>query len=297
MHYSKALINKDDLRVFNSTLAAEIGVNEAIALQQIHYWLVINEKKENNFIDGRYWTYNTYTDWMKESFPFWSKSTVIRAMKGLKKQNLITTTSEYNKKDYDDTLWYTINYDILEEISEKIYNNTPSEQGGSQNEQGGSQNETPPNQDGTPPNQNDNTNTKDFTKNSKESNNNKKNKGQNFKIPKEIVDNFKAAFEKTPNTFQQKTIADYIENEMDVDLILETIKHCGLGGHNQSFFFRRLEILKRESILDKKTLFEYQKKAYIKNKGKSDSSENVDDIDKAYYDKWGDGMDFEAFKE
>jgi hypothetical protein len=44
------------------SLAAKIGLNEAVVLQQIHYWLGIS--KHN--IEGRTWVYNTYEEWQKQ---------------------------------------------------------------------------------------------------------------------------------------------------------------------------------------------------------------------------------------
>ncbi|MEL1193439.1 replication protein, partial [Staphylococcus epidermidis] len=40
-------------------LATEIGLNEAIVLQQMHYWL----KKSNHNYDGRRWIYNSFSEW------------------------------------------------------------------------------------------------------------------------------------------------------------------------------------------------------------------------------------------
>ncbi|WP_158587408.1 hypothetical protein [Neobacillus notoginsengisoli] len=46
-------------------LAKKIGLNEAIVLQQIHYWLT----KELHMIEGRRWVYNTYREW-HDQLPF-----------------------------------------------------------------------------------------------------------------------------------------------------------------------------------------------------------------------------------
>ena len=55
---SNLLFDKHPL-VVNPSLAALIGLNEAIVLQQVHYWLKHNEEADKNFEEGRYWTYNT----------------------------------------------------------------------------------------------------------------------------------------------------------------------------------------------------------------------------------------------
>lgn len=95
-------------------LAVKIGLNEAVILQQMHYWNDINKKTNNNFHDGYYWTYNTYEKW-KEQFPFWSAKTIQRAIKSLEDKKLIVS-DVYNKKHYDRTKWYRINYETLKAI-------------------------------------------------------------------------------------------------------------------------------------------------------------------------------------
>lgn len=92
------------------TLASQIGLNEAVALQQLHFWI----SKSKNFKDGKYWVYNTYEDWKKQ-FPFWSVSTIRRVFKSLEEKELIETAN-YNEMKYDQTKWYTINYDKLNKI-------------------------------------------------------------------------------------------------------------------------------------------------------------------------------------
>jgi len=113
---SKLLINESPLQIL-PTLAEKVGLNEAIVLQQIQYWLAINEKsnKNDHFHDGKWWTYNTKKDWQRQ-FPWWSEATVKRILKSLREKGLLLTTSEYNKKGYDRTLWYTIDYDKLNSL-------------------------------------------------------------------------------------------------------------------------------------------------------------------------------------
>jgi len=40
--------------VINPRLAALIGLNEAIILQQVHYWIKLNEEDKKNFEEGRW---------------------------------------------------------------------------------------------------------------------------------------------------------------------------------------------------------------------------------------------------
>lgn len=100
------LISEPPLQVLPS-LASKVGLNEAIILQQIHYWLV----KSNNIKDDQKWIYNSYAEWEKQ-FPFWSRSTLIRAISSLERQGYLITAN-YNKAGFDKTKWYRIDYEKL----------------------------------------------------------------------------------------------------------------------------------------------------------------------------------------
>ncbi len=101
------------------TLATLIGLNEAIVLQQVHYWLKTKENDQQNYIDGHYWVYNTYKQWQKQ-FPFWHLNTIQRTFTSLEKKGLLISAN-YNKAGFDKTKWYTINYPALNNKSIKWY--------------------------------------------------------------------------------------------------------------------------------------------------------------------------------
>lgn len=105
---SHLLMNEYPLIVLPS-LAAKIGLNEAIILQQIHWWT----SKGKNIRDSRSWVYNTYADWTVQ-FPFWSERTIKRTVSNLEKAGLILSTSKYNQMQIDKTKWYTVDYEKLE---------------------------------------------------------------------------------------------------------------------------------------------------------------------------------------
>lgn len=101
------LISEPPLQVL-PTLARLIGLNEAIILQQVHYWL----QRSNNVRDGYRWVYNSYPEWYKQ-MPIWKSETTMRtAFKNLEKQGLLITAN-YNKAKFDKTKWYRINYEKL----------------------------------------------------------------------------------------------------------------------------------------------------------------------------------------
>lgn len=110
---SNLLLDEHPLQVM-PTLATLIGLNEAIILQQIHYWLKHKEKNRQDYIDGHYWVYNTYGQW-QEQFPFWSVMTIRRTMTRLENKGLLIA-GNYNKAGFDKTKWYTIDYDTLRKM-------------------------------------------------------------------------------------------------------------------------------------------------------------------------------------
>lgn len=116
--------------VINPDLAYSIGLNEAIALQQINYWL--QETKSGMESDGVRWIYNTTEQWL-EQFPFWSESTLKRTFTRLKTLGVLKI-EQLNKSQRDMTNFYTINYEseLLDEVkvteSKRSKCNVPSGQ-------------------------------------------------------------------------------------------------------------------------------------------------------------------------
>lgn len=112
---SSLLIDEQPLQVIPS-LAAAIGVNEAILLQQINYWVKHAEKSkdERKLKKGRWWTYNTYADW-QEQMPWMSVSGIRKLVKKLKDLGLVAVV-KYKKQAQDHTLWYTVNYDAVDQM-------------------------------------------------------------------------------------------------------------------------------------------------------------------------------------
>lgn len=118
---SKLLFNEEPITI-NRLAAKVLGLNEAIVVQQVHYWLEINRKAKINLYDNRTWTYNTYEKWQNENFDFWSTRTVMRIFVNLFDKGIFIR-GNYNKKKYDKTTWVSIDYDKLDEILEEYERN------------------------------------------------------------------------------------------------------------------------------------------------------------------------------
>lgn len=96
-------------------LVAFVGLNEAIVLQQVRYWL--SDDLHPQVRDGRRWVYNSYEGWQERNFPFWSVATVKRTFASLERQGLLLSAN-YNKSGRDHTKWYTVEFDRLLELDQ-----------------------------------------------------------------------------------------------------------------------------------------------------------------------------------
>lgn len=96
---------------FDSELAKKYGVNEAIFIYNIFFWLTHNEANRKHFYEGRYWTYNSKTAF-SELFPFWTYAQVKTIIKKLH-DNSVLLTGNYNGNTWDRTTWYSLSDELL----------------------------------------------------------------------------------------------------------------------------------------------------------------------------------------
>lgn len=125
-------------------LAVAIGLNESIMLLQIDFWI----GQTDNFIDGKYWTYQSVRDMHTKAFPYWSIATINRTVASLQSQGLLHTAN-YNKRKGDKTRWFALNLEGLKKLGEKVPSISVIH--------GVFQNETPITQNETPSAQNETT--------------------------------------------------------------------------------------------------------------------------------------------
>lgn len=92
--------------VFESKVAEIVGVDGAIMLQNISYWIAKNRANNKHYYDDNYWTYNSLPAFEK-LFPFWSQKQISRILKNLIDDGYLIS-GNYNKQTYDRTKWYAI---------------------------------------------------------------------------------------------------------------------------------------------------------------------------------------------
>ena len=80
---------------FNTRYAAKYGIEEAIMIEHLLFWIEKNAANGKHFHDGRYWTYNSAGAFTK-LFPFWSTSQIKRILTSLERQGVILK-GEFNE--------------------------------------------------------------------------------------------------------------------------------------------------------------------------------------------------------
>jgi len=90
---------------FDTDHAKEYGVDEAIMLHNILFWIAKNKANRQHMHEGKFWTYNSAKAF-SDLFPFWNPQKVRRILISLEKQGAIVV-GNFNKKGYDQTKWYS----------------------------------------------------------------------------------------------------------------------------------------------------------------------------------------------
>ena len=97
---------------FNADLAQRHGVNGAIFLHAMAFWVAKNQANGRHFHEGRTWTYNTL-DALTKLFPFWTRRQVERIVAKLKDEGALLT-GNFSQDKTDRTVWYALTDPVLE---------------------------------------------------------------------------------------------------------------------------------------------------------------------------------------
>ncbi len=89
---------------FDTGYAIAYGVNEAIMIHNLQFFITANANRGVNFCDERFWTYDKLPDFPKH-FPYWSVDQVRTIIKSLVKQGVIMV-GNFNKEWSNRTCWY-----------------------------------------------------------------------------------------------------------------------------------------------------------------------------------------------
>lgn len=87
------------------SVAMEVGIEAAILLEDIYYWVNHNREREHNFNEGYYWTVNSYQDFVNR-FPCFSVGKIKRLLAQLKTAGFIEARHYRNYDPRNRSLWY-----------------------------------------------------------------------------------------------------------------------------------------------------------------------------------------------
>lgn len=111
---------------FNIDVASKYGIEEAIIIKNIQFWIDKNKANEKHFYQGRYWTYNSVKAFM-ELFPYMSESKIRRVLENLVSKGVLIK-GNFNQSGYDRTLWYSFQneqMDVPEMTNGVVQNDEP----------------------------------------------------------------------------------------------------------------------------------------------------------------------------
>lgn len=98
---------------FFKVLAKDYGVNCAVVLKEIYFWLKVNLKKKRNIIKGSVWTYSSVKE-LEKRIVFLSDSQIRTAISRLIKLGVLV--KDFLGKGYDRTSWFSIPKEVFEKL-------------------------------------------------------------------------------------------------------------------------------------------------------------------------------------
>lgn len=92
---------------FNIELAVKYGIEKAILIHNLAWWIKKNIANNAHFHENRYWTYNS-SKAFAELFPYMSESKIKRLLLELEVKDHVLISGNFNKIPFDRTKWYSI---------------------------------------------------------------------------------------------------------------------------------------------------------------------------------------------
>lgn len=99
---------------FDIEIAKDYGIETAIILKHLYFWIEKNKANDDNYFEGKYWTYNSVKAF-SDLFPYMTEKKIRSALIKMEEQGLLIT-GNFNRSQYDRTKWYALTdkaYSIL----------------------------------------------------------------------------------------------------------------------------------------------------------------------------------------
>lgn len=107
---------------FDPDLAKELGVEKAIIIWHLQFWIRFNRNRGKNIRDGKCWTYQSMPD-MQAYMPYFSYDSIRYHIDGLKESGILIVAN-YNRAKFDKTLWYAFADEKKFKVSAEDSNNS-----------------------------------------------------------------------------------------------------------------------------------------------------------------------------
>ena len=96
---------------FDSKIAEQFGLNEAVFIHNIFFWINNNKANNRNQFEGRFWTYNTKRAFVRQ-FPFWTYEQIKKIIVNLS-ENGVLLMSNFSENKWDKTIWYSLSDEVV----------------------------------------------------------------------------------------------------------------------------------------------------------------------------------------
>lgn len=111
-------LDEEDLLPISVRLAELLGLDEAVVLRQIYYWL--GDRRRPAVRDGHRWVCPAHVPFW-ESLAFRSTKTIQRVLQRLERDGLLHSSTAYNASPRDRTKWYTVDFAALEGLEDTAH--------------------------------------------------------------------------------------------------------------------------------------------------------------------------------
>lgn len=91
---------------FDPLIAKEVGIECAILLYNIEFWIEKNKANGKHYYEGKYWTYNS-TKAFAELFPYMSERVIYKSLQKLIEGGYLVK-GNFNQNTFDRTCWYAL---------------------------------------------------------------------------------------------------------------------------------------------------------------------------------------------
>ena len=98
--------------IYTDYVSDMLSIEEAMLLQQLHYWLKTNEQSDDHIWDGHVWAWNSIREWVEE-VPVGGEKTIRRLFDSLIEKGLVLTCQHGG---FDRRKSYTIVYNLAEKL-------------------------------------------------------------------------------------------------------------------------------------------------------------------------------------